>query len=80
MSQNDDTLREEHRELERQIFQLINYGHYSEEYVCSLETQARIHAFELTEEKLEAEKKQQEAEAKKIQSQANRAKAKKPSR
>lgn len=75
VSQNEDSLREEIRALEEQIFQLINYGGYSEEYICSMETQARIHAFELVEKKLEKEKEAHEAEAKKIRAQSNSAKS-----
>ena len=68
MSQNEELMLEDHRNLEKQIYQLITYGNYSEQYICSLDTHARNYAFELVEEKLEKEKKQNEAEAKKIKS------------
>lgn len=71
-------MREEHRNLEKQIFQLVNYGGYTAEYICSLDVQTRGYVFELVEEKLEKEKEANEKEAAKIRSQSSR--IRKPSR
>lgn len=75
MSQNDDLIRESARNLEKQIFQLVNFGGYSETYVCSLDVQARNFVMELVEEKLKAEKDANDAESKKIQAQASKVKS-----
>lgn len=81
MSQNDELMRESARNLEKQIFQLVTYGGYTPEYVCSLDVQTRAYVFELVEEKLKAEKEANEKEAQKIRSQSNKSKTvRKPTR
>ena len=75
MSQNDESMRESARALEKQIFQLVNYGGYTAEYVSSLDVQTRIYVFELVEEKLKSEKDANEKEAQKIRAQSNRTKS-----
>jgi len=68
-------MRESSRALEKQIFQLVNYGGYTAEYVSSLDVQARAFVFELVEEKLKAEKEANEKEAQKIRAQSNKVKS-----
>lgn len=81
MSQNDELMRESARNLEKQIFQLVTYGGYTPEYICSLDVQARAYVFELVEEKLKAEKDQNDREAQKIRSQTSKSKTmRKPTR
>lgn len=71
---DDDQMRENRRQLSKQIFQLAYFGKISPEYASSLEIEERQYMYELLVEQLEGEKKKHEEEAKKVKSQTNKVK------
>ena len=66
--QNDEEVLQTIRDLQKQIFQLVYFGHMSAEYVAFLEISERNYMYELLIEQLESEKKQRENEEKKAKS------------
>ena len=68
MPTNEEDILQQIRDIDRQIFQLVYFGHMSAEYVAFLEVSERNYMYQLLIEQLESEKKQREKEEQKAKS------------